>query len=42
MFWNGFSTNFISFAILSFEDMVDFVLNIRSELEPYGFFGEPE
>ena len=32
MFWKGFCTEYDNFAIFSFWDMVDFVLNIRGEL----------
>jgi len=32
MFWNGFNTDFDICLIFSFWDMVDIVLNIRSEL----------
>jgi len=35
MFWSWFKTNFDSFVIISFWDMIDFVLNILSELGTY-------
>ena len=40
MFWNIFYTYFDNFAIFSFWDMFDFVLNFRSELWTWEIFAK--